>query len=118
MLYPHWRSKHSEIRQVPDTQEVHLDTQGYTSVMFDILERVEGQGNDFSVLRYHLSDIVGEDDDGAEEVRIVDEGREVMLGKKIGWVSLFPLVLMEVRGMGVEEVYVADWGLEMRKLIP
>lgn len=56
----------SEIRQVPDTQEVYLDREGFSTVIFDILERVE-KGNDEEALKFHLSDIVDED---ASQTRI------------------------------------------------
>ncbi|KAK5173075.1 uncharacterized protein LTR77_003197 [Saxophila tyrrhenica] len=49
----------SEIRQVPDNQEVYLDTNGFASIVVDILERVEKP--DTEALQFHLSDIVDED---------------------------------------------------------
>ncbi len=49
----------SEIRQVPDNQEVYLDTNGFASIVVDILERVEKP--DTEALQYHLHDIVEED---------------------------------------------------------
>lgn len=68
----------SSIRQIPDTQEVYLSSAGYTSVVFDILERVTDQGDDLECLKYHLWDIVDED---AGDTRIVEEGRRVGMGK-------------------------------------
>lgn len=52
---------YSDIRQVPDNQEVFLDKDGFTSVVFDILERVEKP--DIDALKYHLQDIVDDDAD-------------------------------------------------------
>ncbi|KAK3698019.1 hypothetical protein LTR37_017135 [Vermiconidia calcicola] len=49
----------SEIRQVPDNQEVYLDKDGFSSIVIDILERVEKP--DFEALQFHLRDIVEED---------------------------------------------------------
>jgi hypothetical protein len=49
----------SEIRQVPDNQEVYLDKDGFTSIVVDILERVEKP--DIEALKFHLNDIVDED---------------------------------------------------------
>jgi hypothetical protein len=49
----------SEIRQVPDNQEVYLDKDGFTSIVVDILERVEKPDNE--ALKFHLNDIVDED---------------------------------------------------------
>lgn len=49
----------SEIRQVPDNQEVYLDTDGFSSIVVDILERVDK--TDIEALKYHLQDIVEED---------------------------------------------------------
>ena len=50
----------SDIRQVPDHQEVWLDRNGFTSIVFEILERVEKP--DVEALKYHLQDIVEEDE--------------------------------------------------------
>ncbi|KAK3060593.1 hypothetical protein LTS18_008203 [Coniosporium uncinatum] len=49
----------STIRQVPDNQEVYLDTNGFTSVMFDILERVAepDAATDEAALKFHFEDI-------------------------------------------------------------
>lgn len=49
----------SEIRQVPDNQEVYLDKDGFTSIVVEILERVEKP--DIEALKFHLQDIVDED---------------------------------------------------------
>lgn len=57
----------SDIRQVPDHQEVWLDRDGYTSVVFEILERVEKDSNE-EALKYHLEDLVEEDDIGRMKV--------------------------------------------------
>lgn len=54
----------SEIRQVPDNQEVYLDSDGFSSIVVEILERVEK--SDFEALKHHLRDIV---DDDAERTR-------------------------------------------------
>lgn len=58
-------SRHnSQIRQVPDNQEVYLDKDGFTSIVFDILERVEvGEKTDIDALKYHLQDIIEDDTD-------------------------------------------------------
>lgn len=66
----------SNIRQVPDNQEVYLDNAGFSSIVFDILERVE-KGNDLEALKFHLADIVEED---RGEVRVWGS-QEVKLGK-------------------------------------
>jgi len=50
----------SEIRQVPDQQEVWLDKDGFTSIIVEILERVD-KPSDIGALEYHLKDIVEED---------------------------------------------------------
>lgn len=61
----------SEIRQVPDHQEVWLDRDGFTSIVVDILERVQIDDgmSDAQALEYHLRDVVGEEDgeDGGKE---------------------------------------------------
>lgn len=57
--------RHSEIRQVPDNQEVYLDKDGFTSIVVEILERVDR--SDEEALKFHLQDIVEED---ASETKI------------------------------------------------
>ncbi|KAG9229847.1 hypothetical protein BJ875DRAFT_507684 [Amylocarpus encephaloides] len=57
----------STIRQVPDHQEVYLDKDGFTSIIFDITERVGPAGSgpaiDGAALTAHLEDIVDSDID-------------------------------------------------------
>ncbi|SPO05077.1 related to MOG1 - required for nuclear-protein import [Cephalotrichum gorgonifer] len=57
----------SKLRQVPDNQEVWMDQDGYTSIIFDISERVGPPGSgpeiDGRALTTHLEDIVGDDID-------------------------------------------------------
>ncbi|KAF2838479.1 Mog1p/PsbP-like protein [Patellaria atrata CBS 101060] len=50
----------SNIRQVPDNQEVYLDSDGFTSVIVDITQRVEGEHapTDVEALLFHFKDIV------------------------------------------------------------
>ncbi|KAI9754426.1 MAG: multicopy suppressor of ts gsp1 [Lichina confinis] len=54
----------STIRQVPDNQELYLSQTGFTSVVFDLTERVSdvGVANDRDALEYHFNDIVEVDD--------------------------------------------------------
>jgi len=52
-------TNNSDIRQVPDNQEVYLSTTGFTSIVFDILERVDKP--EAEALKYHLQDIIDED---------------------------------------------------------
>lgn len=56
----------SNIRQVPDHQEVYLDSEGFTSIVVEILERVDKPDPD--ALKYHLEDMVEGD---AEKTRII-----------------------------------------------
>ncbi|KAF2459475.1 hypothetical protein BDY21DRAFT_300199 [Lineolata rhizophorae] len=56
----------SSIRQVPDNQEVWLDTNGFTSIIFDITERVDEQtaSSDEDAMKFHFADIAsGSNDD-------------------------------------------------------
>jgi hypothetical protein len=68
-LSPHIAAtnKPSTIRQVPDHQEVYLDKDGFTSIIFDITERVglsgSGPAVDGAALTTHLEDIVDSDID-------------------------------------------------------
>ncbi|KAI1862425.1 hypothetical protein JX265_009139 [Neoarthrinium moseri] len=57
----------SLLREVPDNQEVYIDKDGFTSIVFDITERVGGKGSgpeiDGRALTTHLEDVVGDDID-------------------------------------------------------
>lgn len=57
----------SKLRQVPDNQEVFIDKDGFTSIIFDITERVGGPGSsdeiDGRALTTHLEELVGTDAD-------------------------------------------------------
>ncbi|KAL7923143.1 hypothetical protein ACQKWADRAFT_290086 [Trichoderma austrokoningii] len=57
----------SKLRQVPDNQEVWIDKDGFTSIIFDISERVGGAGSspeiDGRAMTTHLEDMVGSDID-------------------------------------------------------
>ncbi|KAI1004786.1 hypothetical protein K3495_g3431 [Podosphaera aphanis] len=57
----------STIRQVPDNQEVFLDKDGFTSIIFDITERVGPPGSgtavDGAALTTHLEDITESEND-------------------------------------------------------
>lgn len=60
-----WLIKTSTLRQVPDSQEVYLDKEGYTSIIFDLLDRVGPPGStdatDGAALTIHLEEIVDSD---------------------------------------------------------
>ncbi|PHH68315.1 hypothetical protein CDD83_6157 [Cordyceps sp. RAO-2017] len=61
----------SKLRQVPDNQEVWIDKNGFTSIIFDITERVGGPGCgpeiDGRAMTTHLEDMIGTE---SEKVRI------------------------------------------------
>ncbi|GAB7331771.1 hypothetical protein MBLNU13_g03736t1 [Cladosporium sp. NU13] len=66
----------SNIRQVPDNQEVYLDGEGFASVVVEILEREEKLDNE--ALEYHLRDLVEDDeDDAAEKTKVWWTGEAV-----------------------------------------
>jgi len=48
----------SLIREVPDTQELWLDADGFSSIVVDLCER--GEGSDEQVFENQLDDILGE----------------------------------------------------------
>jgi hypothetical protein len=60
----------SKIRQVPDNQEVWIDQDGYTSVIFELTERVGPSGSspevDGRAITHHLEDMVGSDIDSVK----------------------------------------------------
>jgi hypothetical protein len=55
----------SKLRQVPDNQEVYIDKDGFTSIIFDITERVGSKGSgpeiDGRAMTTHLEELVGDD---------------------------------------------------------
>ncbi|KAF2143878.1 uncharacterized protein K452DRAFT_285917 [Aplosporella prunicola CBS 121167] len=55
----------SDIRQVPDNQEVYLDANGFASIVFDITERLDPSqaSNDEEALKFHFHDIAGDTND-------------------------------------------------------
>ncbi|KAI4786880.1 ran-interacting Mog1 protein [Aureobasidium sp. EXF-8845] len=57
-------SNFADVRQVPDNQEVYLDKDGLSSIVFDILERVDKP--DLDALKYHLEDVVEDDADATK----------------------------------------------------
>ncbi|XPS91459.1 hypothetical protein M3J09_000877 [Ascochyta lentis] len=63
----------SQIREVPDHQEVYLDTNGYSSIVVEILEYQE-KGSDEEALQYHFADLIDEED----STNILEQGRAVM----------------------------------------
>ncbi|KAH0565650.1 hypothetical protein GP486_000960 [Trichoglossum hirsutum] len=52
----------SDIRPVPDHQEVYVDSDGFTSIIFDITERPDSVTTDEAALKLHLDDIFDPDD--------------------------------------------------------
>lgn len=57
----------SQIREVPDHQEVYIDKDGFTSIVFDINERIGEKGStpeiDGRALTAHLEEVVEDDID-------------------------------------------------------
>ena len=57
----------SKIREVPDNQEVYIDQDGFTTIIFDITERVGSPGSNAEIdgraLTTHLEEIVGSEID-------------------------------------------------------
>ncbi|KAJ2896590.1 Ran-interacting Mog1 protein [Zalerion maritima] len=58
--------RNSQIRQIPENQECFIERDGFTSIIFDILERVGKPGSgaeiDGVALTEHIQDIVGEEE--------------------------------------------------------
>ena len=67
-------SNSSTIRQVPDNQEVYLDSNGYSSIVVEILEYVE-KSNDEEALQYHFGDLV---EDTGDQTTIISQDRAAM----------------------------------------
>jgi hypothetical protein len=60
----------STIREVPDHQEVHLSSTGYTSIVLELLEYVD-KPTDAEALQYHFVDLV---DGTGDATNILSEG--------------------------------------------
>jgi hypothetical protein len=58
---------------VPDHQEVYLDSDGYSSIVVEILEYQE-KGCDEEALQYHFADLIDEED----STTILKQDRAVM----------------------------------------
>lgn len=59
---------YSQLREVPDHQEVYIDKDGFTSIIVEITERVGPRGassleDDGRALTTHLEELVGDDID-------------------------------------------------------
>ncbi|KAL8699770.1 MAG: hypothetical protein Q9201_005815 [Fulgogasparrea decipioides] len=52
----------SNIREVPDHQEIYLDASGFSSVVIELTERVSEPSSDQEALKFHFEDIVDEHD--------------------------------------------------------
>jgi Ran-interacting Mog1 protein len=48
----------SALRQVPDHQEVFVQHDGFASIMFDVLERVDA-ASDEDAVKFHFDDLAG-----------------------------------------------------------
>lgn len=64
----------STIRQIPDHQEVFLDANGYSSIVFEILERVD-KPTDEEALQYHFQDLV---DGTGDATNMLDQANAAM----------------------------------------
>ncbi|KAI4097186.1 MAG: hypothetical protein LQ344_000596 [Seirophora lacunosa] len=52
----------SNIREVPDHQEIYLDASGFSSVIIELAERVTQPPTDEEALKFHFEDIVDDHD--------------------------------------------------------
>lgn len=66
---------YSQIREVPDHQELYLDENGYSGVIFEILEYVE-KPTDAEALQYHFADLV---DGTGDETNMLEQSNATML---------------------------------------
>ncbi|KAK7192931.1 hypothetical protein DPSP01_005141 [Paraphaeosphaeria sporulosa] len=64
----------SQIREVPDHQEVYLDENGYSGVIVEILEYVE-KPTDAEALQYHFADLV---DGTGDETNMLEQSHAAM----------------------------------------
>ena len=68
-------TKYSQIREMPDHQELYLDENGYSGVIFEILEYVE-KPTDAEALQYHFADLV---DGTGDETNMLEQSNATML---------------------------------------
>ncbi|KAF2679058.1 Mog1p/PsbP-like protein [Lentithecium fluviatile CBS 122367] len=64
----------SQIRQVPDHQEVYLDTNGYSGIISEILQYVD-KPTDLEALQYHFADLV---DGTGDSTNVLGQGNATM----------------------------------------
>lgn len=64
MNLPNGYADVSDIREVPDHQEIYLDASGFSSIIVEIAERVTQPAADDEALKFHFHDIVEEQDTG------------------------------------------------------
>ncbi|KAL5121112.1 hypothetical protein ACEQ8H_000963 [Pleosporales sp. CAS-2024a] len=66
----------SQIREVPDHQEVYLDADGYSSIVIEMLEYVD-KSSDEEALQYHFADLVDDDGTGGDRTTILGQEGDV-----------------------------------------
>ncbi|MCJ1402033.1 multicopy suppressor of ts gsp1 [Xylographa trunciseda] len=49
----------SDLRPVPDNQEVYVDANGTTSIVVELQERVDGFATNEEAMKYHIEDLAG-----------------------------------------------------------
>ncbi|MCJ1392392.1 multicopy suppressor of ts gsp1 [Xylographa bjoerkii] len=49
----------SELRPIPDNQEVYVDANGTASIVIELQERVSGFATDEEAMKYHIEDLAG-----------------------------------------------------------
>jgi hypothetical protein len=64
----------SQIRQIPDHQEVYLESEGYSSIVVEILEYIDKPSDD-EALQYHFADLV---EGTGDTTNLIAQGRAVM----------------------------------------
>ncbi|KAF3801073.1 Nuclear import protein mog1 [Colletotrichum gloeosporioides] len=78
----------SKLREVPDNQEVWIDQDGFTSIIFDITERVGPAGSspeiDGRAMTTHLEELVGEDIDTVKVWNTTETSFS-----RLRWVAIF-----------------------------
>lgn len=67
----------SQFREIPDTQEVFVNTRQDDSIVFDLMERVEAT-NDQQALKDHLSEISEINNNGSQFTQLYNETRSLV----------------------------------------
>ncbi|KAF2130006.1 Mog1p/PsbP-like protein [Dothidotthia symphoricarpi CBS 119687] len=104
----------SQIRQIPDHQEVYLDNDGYSSIVVEILEYVR-KPSDGEALQHHFADLVDGTGDHTNILVQSDEAMAKVPGKPVLALTFIQTPQPEPRRKIPEFVYVHLFLLRLKE---